>query len=339
MFGGFAGFTSGSSAPLVTAPPKSIFAFLSQDKKPDNNNITTPTSTNGTTPKEPEKAADNKTYHQKLSALNKSLCQWISKHVEDNPICILTPVFKDYEKHLLEIQESPKVGITGGSTAAPPVTKTTFQGFSFGGSGGSAAATAATSPPKTSSPFTLGGPAAASANPAADNSTKSSPLVASATTGFSFGGAKPFSFGNTGPVAPATPKESTEEGNDDDDEPPKVEFKAVVEEDSVFSKRCKVFFKVDSNFQERGIGTIFVKPIKDSAKHQMIVRADTSLGNILVNVVLVEGLPVKRMGSNNVMLVCVPNTDFDKPVSVLFKVKTAADADEVVAKLGEFTKE
>lgn len=118
-----------------------------------------------------------------------------------------------------------------------------------------------------------------------------------------------------------------------------MEFKAVVEEDSVYSKRCKVFFKVDGNFQERGIGTMFVKPVKDSQKHQMIVRADTSLGNILVNLVLVKGLPVQKMGTNNVMLVCIPNADFDKPVSVLLKVKTAGDAEEVIERLKEYSGE
>lgn len=30
---------------------------------------------------------------------------WIQKHVNENPYCILTPSFKDYEKHLLSMEE------------------------------------------------------------------------------------------------------------------------------------------------------------------------------------------------------------------------------------------
>jgi nuclear pore complex protein Nup50 len=52
--------------------------------------------------KSPQKSA----YMQQLKALNESVLQWIQKHVTSNPYCILTPIFKDYEKHLEEISKS-----------------------------------------------------------------------------------------------------------------------------------------------------------------------------------------------------------------------------------------
>jgi hypothetical protein len=77
---------------------------------------------------------------------------WIRQHIEDNPLVILTPVFKDYDQHLKEITEkfapssvSGSVGTAGASavtTAASVVTAVTEaekgaeaaapKGFSFG---------------------------------------------------------------------------------------------------------------------------------------------------------------------------------------------------------------
>ena len=36
--------------------------------------------------------------------------------------------------------------------------------------------------------------------------------------------------------------------------------------------------------------------------YQVVVRAGTSLGNILLNVLISEGIPVERVGKNNVMV-------------------------------------
>lgn len=43
-------------------------------------------------------------YYAKLKGLNESVTQWIKKHVDTNPFCILTPIFHDYEKHLQAIE-------------------------------------------------------------------------------------------------------------------------------------------------------------------------------------------------------------------------------------------
>jgi nuclear pore complex protein Nup50 len=56
-------------------------------------------------------------YFHQLKSLNLSVSAWIAKHVKTNPYCILTPVFRDYEKHLAKIeamrpqQDADKAGI------------------------------------------------------------------------------------------------------------------------------------------------------------------------------------------------------------------------------------
>ena len=85
----------------------------------------TPSSSSGSgfsfgtsaTPKEPEKKSvvttettdDDEEYSKEylahLKCLNIQVSKWISNHVDKNPLVFLTPVFKDYEKHLKEIEE------------------------------------------------------------------------------------------------------------------------------------------------------------------------------------------------------------------------------------------
>jgi nuclear pore complex protein Nup50 len=93
-----------------------------------------------------------------------------------------------------------------------------------------------------------------------------------------------------------------------------------------------VFVKKEASFQERGVGMLYLKPAGE--KTQLIVRADTSLGNLLVNTLLTAKLPIQRMGTNNVILVCIPTPDTKPPpIPVLLRLKTSADADEVFNKL------
>ncbi|XP_055370825.1 nuclear pore complex protein Nup50-like [Condylostylus longicornis] len=120
---------------------------------------------------------------------------------------------------------------------------------------------------------------------------------------------------------------------------PKNEFKPVVEEDSIYSQRCKVFTKKDGDFKDRGVGTLYLKPVKDSEKTQLIVRADTNIGNILLNFILNKSLPSQRLGKNNVMLICIPTPESEqKPVSVLIRVKTEQDADQLFENIEKYKK-
>ena len=40
-----------------------------------------------------------------LKALNETVSKWIKDHVDQNPYCILTPIFTDYKTHLTEIEK------------------------------------------------------------------------------------------------------------------------------------------------------------------------------------------------------------------------------------------
>lgn len=47
-------------------------------------------------------------------------------------------------------------------------------------------------------------------------------------------------------------------------------------------RRCKLFYKKDNEFKEKGVGTLHLKPTANQ-KTQLLVRADTSLGGYLVS--------------------------------------------------------
>lgn len=98
-----------------------------------------------------------------LKALNQSVADWISDKVKENPLCKLTPIFKDYEKYLSKIEAekykvesmelhrlpelhttSPvKSGFTYGSVSPVSRSVTTTAPFIFG---------TYTSPSRTSEP-------------------------------------------------------------------------------------------------------------------------------------------------------------------------------------------
>lgn len=288
--------------------------------------------------------------------MNQSVYEWIKSHIEKNPYCILTPIFDDYKKYLKDfdkykteaptanknekvetkasdlfnmkkkdstssatlfpmthnpIPDTPKAGEKLDITKFNSPTKMFSQGFS--------------STPVSNAPmFSFG--------------QQSATVTTTATSNFSFGSAKPFSFGNI-PQDDKKGEPKPIDENDEDEEPPKVTFTPVVEEDSIYSKRCKVFVKNDGSFGDRGVGTLYLKPIAGSEKYQLIVRADTSLGNLLLNMVLSASIPTKRMGKNNVMLVTIPTPEAKPPpVPLLLRVKTSEEADQLLATLEKYKK-
>lgn len=84
-FTGFGKATSTSkSGQNTVASPFSSFLFKSSQQET----------------KESEKKPNNL---ELLKDLNLSCSSWIAEHLEKNPFCILTPIFKDYEKHLKEL--------------------------------------------------------------------------------------------------------------------------------------------------------------------------------------------------------------------------------------------
>lgn len=327
------GLSSTTSISSSTSPANSISMF----KMPTNNTVNS--STIGAEAKKNDKPAS---YYAKLKGLNESVSQWIKTHVDKNPFCILTPIFKDYEKYLSEI-ESEKGDATEKNTNSdttdsklsnePKTTQITSHSSSIFGNSMS----------KTNENPFLTKPVTSEENPkeSSTNTVSSSvststftfgnasnTTTASSTVGFSFGSGTPFKFTN---VAKPPTEETKSEEKDEEDEPPKVEFKPVVEDGSIFSKRCKVFVKKDGAFGDRGVGQLFLKPVAGSEKIQLIVRADTNLGNLLLNFILSDGIPIQRTGKNNVMLVCIPTPEAKPPPTpILLRVKTAEEADELL---------
>lgn len=159
------------------------------------------------------------------------------------------------------------------------------------------------------------------------------------TTGFSFTGSTPFTFNNVSQPTSKNESNKTKVSEDEDDEPPKVEFTPVLEKDHIFTTKCKVFVKKDGSFGDRGVGNLYLKPIENSEKVQLIVRADTNLGNLLCNFILSTNIPTKRMGKKDVMLVCLPTPDFKPPpVPVLLRVKSSEEADKLLEALEKHKK-
>ncbi|OAD61738.1 Nuclear pore complex protein Nup50 [Eufriesea mexicana] len=384
-------------------------------------------------------------YFAKLKGLNESVAQWIKTHVDTNPFCILTPIFKDYERYLKEIEakhgskiekptQSQSVHI--GDNKETSNTEKKFESSPFGGTNSKSPFSSTEWKPEKSTfgnitassksiftkpehtletgksifsstdqtsdshksifgnieqkagsksifgsssseknPFlnkpctvsdkldeqetksdtksttttTTTTTTAATTTASTTTSTTSSFATTSTTTfcfgqssttsntstGFSFGSTKPFTFG-VEMVKPQEPEDN--EGKDDEDEePPKANFKPVTEEGAIFEQRCKVFIKKDGNFTDRGIGTLFLKPTPNE-KIQLLVRAETSLGNLLINTLLTESIPTKRMNKNTIMLVCLPLPESPSPVPVLLRVKTDEDADTLLEALNKHKK-
>ncbi|XP_065368123.1 nuclear pore complex protein Nup50 [Calliphora vicina] len=380
-------FGSGSAAATTTAKttevskPSSSFSFGNASAT---SAVSAPkTSTVPASEKSPFSFSSSSEYYKKLSSLNQAVSDWVKTHVDKNPVCILSPIFKDYEKYLKEIEDERKKEETKDSTVAKDATEKPPQSSSSAGMGSfkfsssnNAAATPLTtetvaktngfsfglkkpeetSPakPATTSSFSFGLKPSSSES---STTTATSSSTTAPSSGFSFGnlssntnqtdtppkpfsftpGATPFSFGNIKPPTVAsTATGATNE--DEDEEPPKNEFKQVVEDDAVYSKKCKVFVKKDGNFVDKGVGTLYLKPVESSGKTQLIVRADTNLGNILVNLILNSAVPAQRMGKNNVMMVCLPTPDVEKPTSMLLRVKTGEEADELLENIEKYKK-
>lgn len=387
--GGFSGFGGGSggkplegltngnstdsatpfSSAKTAAEPKAAFGSLAVngpttlvDKKISNPKCTSNSSQPPSSGPASSPACPGNTYHKQLAGLNCSVRDWIVRHVNTNPLCDLTPIFKDYERYLATIEKQLENG--GGSSSESQTDR----------------ATVGMEPPslfgstklQQESPFSFHGNKAEDTSEkvefiadkksdAAQGATSASfnfgkkiessvlgSLSSGSLTGFSFSPGNSGLFGKDaaqGKVAsspfPAKASEGQAGGSsecrdgeeEENDEPPKVVVTEVKEEDAFYSKKCKLFYKKDNEFKEKGVGTLHLKPTA-TQKTQLLVRADTNLGNILLNVLIPPNMPCTRTGKNNVLIVCVPNPPLDEkqptvPVTMLIRVKTSEDADEL----------
>ncbi|XP_006888190.1 PREDICTED: nuclear pore complex protein Nup50 [Elephantulus edwardii] len=313
-------------------------------------------STNGSSQQPPCLAAKatcyRSAYHRQLAALNCSVRDWIVKHVNRNALCDLTPIFKEYEEYLANIErqhgDSNSERDTGKmlGEAQPSLFSSTKSQqestFLFHGGKAEAVAEQKPDPPSgaTGASFNFG----KKIDSAVLGSLSAGPL-----SGFSFPSGNTSLLGRdtapskaaSSPFTTKPPESRTEPGSseskggdeEESDEPPKVVVTEVKEEDAFYSKKCKLFYKKDNEFKEKGVGTLHLKPTANQ-KTQLLVRADTNLGNILLNVLVAPNMPCTRTGKNNVLIVCVPNPPVDEknttsPVTMLIRVKTSEDADEL----------
>ncbi|KAG5450938.1 Nuclear pore complex protein Nup50, variant 2 [Clonorchis sinensis] len=300
-------------------------------------------------------------YLKQLQILNQNLLDWIGKHIKDDPHCILSPVFQDYEKYLKELNEkfvpeSPDKSFSK-SDQEKPITIT--HPLNSNGLG-------STNPVSTIFPNK---PAESDLNKVTTQATTFQPCVSTSSDGgttkpaFSFSfppisssTSQPlFKFGPSIPCAtpfvPASNASSvTTNPTDEDNEeyqPPKPVVREIKEEGSVFSVKCKLFYKLDSEWKERGVGNLFIKPISDG-KFQLLVRADTNLGNILLNILMTKDIPVK-LQKNNLTLVCIPSPPLPlpqskqsgddgnpKPIPMLLRVKSEESASELLKQFDKY---
>lgn len=82
---------------------------------------------------EPSNSRSNKTeddYLHQLECLNTSVAEWISQHVQRNPLVDLTPIFRDYEAYLNSLDQKRKqlknenIAVTKDTKTLPIVTET-----------------------------------------------------------------------------------------------------------------------------------------------------------------------------------------------------------------------
>lgn len=291
-------------------------------------------------------------FNKLLTALNFAVRDWIIEHVNKNPLCILTPVFKDYETHLATIEQQSYGSTGSGSHDDTKDKKSDNEAvISYGTSelhkesGLLNKAQDGSSELNTSA--SIGCNVTFNFGKKIDSSVLGS-VNSGLNTGFSFGNlateslfgkdlkrresSPPFTPTVLKPEAGSSDKKDGEDREEENEEPPKVVVNEVKEDDAFYSKKCKLFYKKDDAFKEKGVGTLHLKPVGDK-KTQLLIRADTALGNILLNILIQQHMPCTRT-ANNLIIVCVPNPPIDEknpttPYTMLIRVKTAEDAEEL----------
>lgn len=361
-FKSFGGLTNGNGVTFgnVSAPPASTTTTAFNGFSSSSVSAEASSKPNGSTPSSAPSAGSsssgNKEYRRQLTALNCSVRDWITKHVNNNPLCDLNPIFKDYERHLASIEQKYGSGASeddsGEKPAAPAPPAASFSSSSSSSSPAPALFSFGKGPDESQNKPITSVPAGVTFNfgQKVDSSALGSFSSKSAAPSFSFSSGSSsaqstlFGASSQPTLSFSAPKtESTsqadENGEEETEEPPKPEVNEVKEEDAFYSKKCKMFYKKDSEFKEKGVGSLHLKQTGED-KTQMIIRADTNLGNILLNIILQSSIPCSRVGKNNVMLVCVPNPAVDDknpntPIPLLIRVKTEEDADELLKILEE----
>ncbi|WAR01422.1 NUP50-like protein [Mya arenaria] len=314
-FGGFAFKPTQTSTPLFSGGMFKTESKISEAEKQKDKLGTVHETTESAEEKSANgnhnRASDspNRTaYLSNLKSLNMSVLNWIQTHLDKNPYCILTPIFKDYDTHLKQLEQDREKSESNGSSSKVLKKEESVKPMEA----------EKTEMPKTGLTFGMGTLQANSSTfsgagfPAFSFKPTSQPLGTASGSGFSFAvGSQQNASGS---------KDDGAKGDDEDG--------------------CKLFYQKDGEWKDRGVGFLHLK--KTDGKAQLLVRADTTLGNILLNIRLVDTTPMSRQGKNNVNLMCVvsppiPKMPEDKPIPMLIRVKTGDDADELLHKMKEIS--
>ncbi len=73
---------------------------------------------------------------------------------------------------------------------------------------------------------------------------------------------------------PSTSFENNEASETDTEAETPVDsaFEPVPEADALLSQRCKLFYRREGAYVDRGLATLYVKQLEDSAKKQLLIR-------------------------------------------------------------------
>ncbi|CAI6345524.1 unnamed protein product [Macrosiphum euphorbiae] len=153
-----------------------------------------------------------------------------------------------------------------------------------------------------------------------------------------------FSFGSKLPTSTFSPKnlETPQEPqnpiDEDEDQPPVVNYTPIKENDAVFESKSKLFCFKNGKYEELGVGQLYLKPVDDK-KMQLIMRNDSALGTIMANTLLNESVNFTKRNAKNVQLTCVLDpTKSTKPQTVLFKFKDSQITDSFENELTKLKK-
>ncbi|VVC33406.1 Ran binding domain,PH domain-like,Nuclear pore complex, NUP2/50/61 [Cinara cedri] len=147
-----------------------------------------------------------------------------------------------------------------------------------------------------------------------------------------------FSFGSIPDQSKISETEKLKNEEDDEDQPPVVNFTPVKENDAIFESKSKLYCLKNGKYEEHGIGQLYIKPV-DNKKVQLIMRNDSALGTIMVNTLLNDTVNFTKRNPKNVQLICVLDpTKCVKPQTVLFKFKDSQITDAFESELAKLKK-
>lgn len=248
-----------------------------------------------------------------IRELNSSFLKWTEKQVNEDELINMAPSCQSYIDHIAKLKakypDFTKIFVENGG-ACPNGGKTLF---SLDRSNNEKKATEA---PKFSFPIKE-----------TETKTPFSSIKPVDASTFKFG-------------IPATKTESKPETSktEEDDEyvPPEPEKKVLVEEGSEFEVKVKMYFMIEKTWTDRGTGMAFLKRKEGSA--HLVVRAENSLGTIMLNNVLKKEIKITSSGDKAFSFVTVPNPPVEpknpeKAFPILLRVKTKDLKEEFLAKI------